>query len=168
MKEKHREAVKVFRENQGILRMSAAIRLGVPEHIIYEMFGAGILVKEERGLYRLEDMQPLGYPDFIQASLLVPKGVICLYSALFFHGLTTQIPYQVYIALPKNILRPKVNYPPLDIVWLSQKPYQTGMEEHILDGIKVKIYSREKTVADCFKFRNKVELSVALQALKDY
>jgi predicted transcriptional regulator of viral defense system len=98
----------------------------------------------------------------------VPNSVICLISALNFHNLTSQIPYRVYIALPQKTKAPRLDYPPLDIVYLSETPYAAGIEEHTLDGITVRIYSREKTVADCFKFLNKIGLDIALEALKDY
>ena len=89
-------------------------------------------------------------------------------SALNFHNLTTQIPYRVYIALPQNTKSPNLDYPPLDIVYLSSKPYFAGIDEHLIDGVLVKIYNQEKTVSDCFKFRNKIGKDVALDALKDY
>jgi len=111
---------------------------------------------------------PLSNPDFVQVALRVPDSIICLISALNFHQLTTQIPYRVYIALPQKVKPPRLEYPPLDIVYLSPKPYLAGIEEHTLDRFPVRIYSREKTVADCFKFRNKIGLDIALEALKDY
>ena len=83
----------VFRANNGILRASRAIKLGIPEYIIYEMVYSGEIIKESRGLYRLAETAPLGNPDFVQVSLLIPKGVIFLISALYFHELTTQIPH---------------------------------------------------------------------------
>jgi predicted transcriptional regulator of viral defense system len=91
-----------------------------------------------------------------------------LISALDFHQLTTQIPYKVYIAIPRESKVPRIEYPPLDIVYLSKKPYFAGIERHLLDSIPVRIYSREKTVADCFKFRKKIGLDIALEALKEY
>jgi predicted transcriptional regulator of viral defense system len=132
------------------------------------MVMAGWLVMESRGLYRLADLPPLGHPDFVQVALRAPSSVICLISALNFHNLTTQIPFKVYIALPSKTKAPRIEYPPLDIVYLLPKPYSTGLQEYILDGTRVRIYSREKTIADCFKFRNKIGLDVALEGLKDY
>ena len=94
--------------------------------------------------------------------------MICLVSALSFHELTTQIPHQVYIALPNDAEKPRLEYPPIRIFWLSQKIYTAGIENHQLDGITVKIYGIEKTIADCFKFRNKIGSDVALEALRNY
>jgi predicted transcriptional regulator of viral defense system len=94
--------------------------------------------------------------------------VICLISALYFHELTTQIPHQVYFALPRDVKTPKIGYPPIKVFHFSVEPYQAGIEEHVLDGVGVKIYSREKTIADCFKFRQRIGMDIALEALQDY
>ncbi len=98
----------------------------------------------------------------------VPAGVVCLISALAFHNLTTQIPHKVYMALPTDVKKPRIDYPPIEVIWLSEKTYSSGMEEHTIEGVKVRIYNREKTVADCFRFRNKIGQDIALEALKDY
>jgi len=161
-------AENIFRENNGILQTGKAKKLGIHEPILVQMCKEGILVKVSRGLFRLADLPPLSNPDFVQIAARVPNSVICLISALSYHQLTTQIPYKVYIALPRETKAPRIEYPPLEIVYLSKKPYYAGIEDHNLDGVPVKIYSREKTVADCFKFRNKIGLDIALEALKDY
>jgi predicted transcriptional regulator of viral defense system len=161
-------AGKIFRENNGLLRTSQAKKLGINEPILIQMCAEGLLVKESRGLYRLADLPPLSEPDLIQIASRVPQAVICLISALSYHQLTTQIPFKVYIALPQETKAPRIEYPPLDIIYLSVKPYFSGIEKHNLDGVSLQIYSREKTVADCFKFRNKIGLDIALEALKDY
>lgn len=162
------KAEKIFRNHNGILRTGQAKKLGIDQPILIQMWKEGLLIKEARGLYRLADLPPLSNPDFVQVALRVPDSIICLISALNFHQLTTQIPYRVYIALPQKVKPPRLEYPPLDIVYLSPKPYLAGIEEHTLDRVPVRIYSREKTVADCFKFRNKIGLDIALEALKDY
>ncbi len=159
---------KIFTDHHGILRASTAIELGVPKHILYEMVKSGELVREAQGIYRLSESQPLGNPDLVQISLRVPRAVVCLISALYFHELTTQIPHQVYFALPRDVKTPKIEYPPIRVFHFSQEPYQAGIVEHEVDGVKVKIYDREKTVADCFKFREKIGMDVTLEALKDY
>ncbi len=168
MNTKYSAYKKVFEKHNSLLRASEAIRLGVPEHIVYEMVQSGDLVKEARGVYRLADSEPLGNPDLVQVSLLVPKGVICLISALYFYEITTQIPHSVYVALPQNAGRPRMTYPPLEIFWVTTSLHSTGVDEHVLDGVKVKIYNREKTIADCFKFRKRIGAEIALEALKDY
>jgi predicted transcriptional regulator of viral defense system len=159
---------KIFTDHSGILRASAAIELGVPKHILYEMIKTGELVREAQGIYRLRESAPLGNPDLVQVSLRVPRAVICLISALYFHELTTQIPHQVHFALPRDVKTPKIKYPPIRVFHFSAESYQAGIVEQEVDGVKVRIYDREKTVADCFKFREKVGMDVALEALKDY
>jgi predicted transcriptional regulator of viral defense system len=161
-------AIKVFRDHKGILRAQQAIRYGIAPRTLYEMRDAGVILRESRGLYRLADTELNSNTDLIQVGLRIPKAVICLISALSFHNLTTQIPHQIYIALPVYAEKPRLEYPPLRIFWLSHKVYGTGIENHELDGIPIKIYGREKTIADCFKFRNKIGLDVALEALREY
>ena len=158
----------IFLANNGILRMSEAMKLGIPRHIIYDMLHAGELIRKSRGLYRLGQTEPLGNPDFVQVSLLIPKGVLFLISALYFHGLTTQIPHQVFVALPQSVKKSKTNYPPIKYFYLSENQYLAGIEEHTVDGVTVHIYGKEKTITDCFKFRKQIGSDVALEALKDY
>jgi predicted transcriptional regulator of viral defense system len=159
---------KIFSRHNGILRVTDAIKFGVPKHIVYEMHESGELIKEGRGLYRLADSSPLGNPDLVQVSMLIPKSIICLISALYFYEMTTQIPYNVYVALPNNMGRPRIENPPIEVCWISPSLHSVGANEHVIDGVKVRIYSREKTVADCFKFRKKIGEDVALEALKEY
>lgn len=159
---------KIFSKYKGILRASTAIELGVPKHVLYEMVKTGELVREAQGIYRLSESDPLGNPDLVNISLRVPRAVFCLISALYFHELTTQIPHQVYFALPRDVKTPKVEYPPIRVFHFSQEPYKAGVEEYVVDGVKVKIYGREKTVADCFKFREKIGMDITLEALRDY
>lgn len=162
------KAQEIFRQDQGILRTSKAKRLGINESTLKRMVEAGLLVKEARGLYRLADEPPLSNPDFVQVAIRIPAGVICLISALNFHDLTTQIPHKVYVALPRGTKRPQIDYPPLDFIWPVDRIYSAGIETHVIDGVRVRIYSKEKTIADCFKYRSKVGLSIAVEALKDY
>jgi predicted transcriptional regulator of viral defense system len=165
MEKKHK---KIFAEHYGILRASMAIELGIPKHVLYKMVDAGELIREAQGIYRLSELAPLGNPDLVQISLRVPRAVICLISALYFHELTTQIPHQVYFALPRNVKTPKIEYPPIKVFHFSEESYRSGTVEESVDGMKIKIYNREKTVADCFKFREKIGTDVALEALRDY
>jgi predicted transcriptional regulator of viral defense system len=159
---------KIFTKNNGILRASKAIELGVPKHVLYEMVKSGELIREAQGIYRLTESDPLGNPDLVNISLRVPRAVFGLISALYFHGLTTQIPHFIYFALPRDVKTPKIAYPPISVFHLSEKSYWAGIIDLELDGVKVKIYDREKTIADCFKFRQKVGTDVALEALRDY
>jgi predicted transcriptional regulator of viral defense system len=162
------EYKKIFKQHNGILRVSKAIELGVPKHVLYDMVKTGELVREAPGIYRLSETDLLGNPDLVNLSLRVPRAVFCLISALYFHELTTQIPHQVYFALPRDVKTPKIQTPPIRVFHFSPESYQAGIMEHELDGVKVKIYDREKTIADCFKFREKIGMDVALEAVKDY
>jgi len=157
----------IFKQHSGALHTSQAIRLGIAPRTLYALRDAGQVVEITRGVYRLVDAPPLSHSDLMQAALRIPKGIICLISALAFHNLTTQIPHQVYVSLPLTAEKPRLTYPPVRLFWLSPPVYSVGIEEHILDQIRVRIYSREKTIADCFKFRNKIGLDVALEALKE-
>lgn len=162
------KAIETFRNHSGLLRTQQAIEEGIAPRTLYQMREKGAIVRESRGLYRLADTEPGEYYDLVQVALRIPKGVICLISALSFHGLTTQIPHQVYVALPIDAEKPRLEYPPIRLFWLSPKTYSAGIEQHELDGIPVKIYGIEKTIADSFKFRNKIGLDLALEALRDY
>jgi predicted transcriptional regulator of viral defense system len=161
------KAIQIFQQHDGMLRTAQAIQLGIAPRTLYAMRDAGEIVQITRGVYRLADAPPLSHVDLVQVALRVPKGVICLISALSFHDLTTQIPHQVYVALPLDAEKPRLQYPPVRLFWLSQFVYTAGVEKHILDGVAVRIFSREKTIVDCFKYRNKIGLDVALEALKD-
>jgi predicted transcriptional regulator of viral defense system len=159
---------KILRNHNGFIRASDAIKLGIPEYIIYEMHQKGELIKEGRGLYRLPETLPLGNLDLVQVSMLVPKSVICLISALYFYDITTQIPHSIFIALPKNSPTPRLDYPPIEVFWMTPSIHSVGVDEHIIDGVKIKIYNLEKTITDCFKFRKRIGEDVALEALKEY
>jgi len=161
-------AIEIFTAHKGTLKTSQAIALGISPRTLYAMRDAGVIRPISRGVYQLADLDLTGNPDLISVALRIPKAVVCLISALHFYGLTTQIPHKVSIALPQSAEKPRLDFPPLDIVWLSQKSYTAGITEQQVDHVLIKIYSREKTIADCFKFRNKIGIDVALEALKDY
>jgi predicted transcriptional regulator of viral defense system len=167
-KERFKKAKNIFLQNNGILRTSQALKLGIPSGTLYAMRDTGLIVQENRGIYRLEDQPPPGNPDLVQVALLVPKAVICLISALDFHNLTTQIPHRIYITLPMEVKRPRFEYPTLDVIWRTEAPYSAGIEQHVLDGVPIHIYNREKTIADCLRYENKVGRDVLLEALKEY
>jgi len=159
---------KVFIDHNGILRSSEARNLGIHPQTLSRMLDDGRLIKEQRGLYRLSEIQPSGDPDLIHIAKLVPRGIICLISALRFHELTTQIPRAIWLAIRQDMKKPKFTHPPIEVIWLSGDAYTSGIETHEMDGIEVSIYNPEKTVADCFKFRNKIGLEIAIEALQEY
>lgn len=160
-------AIKLFQQHSGWLRTSQAIRLGIAPRTLYALRDAGRLEEVTRGVYRLPGLPVSEHADLAQVALRIPKGIICLISALAFHTMTTQIPHEVYVALPLDAEKPRLVYPPVRLFWLSRQAHAAGVEEHVLDGVTVRIYGREKTVADCFKYRNRIGLNVALEALKE-
>ena len=156
----------LLRKHKGVLRMSQALREGVGRSTLYAMRDTGELERLGRGLYRLKSMPPLSHPDFVTVAAKIPRGVICLVSALAHHDLTTQVPHEVQIALERGSARPRLQYPPLRIFWFSAAAYRAGIEKVELDGVAVQIYSPEKTVVDCFKYRNKLGMDVVLEAIR--
>jgi predicted transcriptional regulator of viral defense system len=161
-------AVAVFKEHGGILRTAKAFLAGVHPDTLYKMRDSGILEKISRGVYRLTESPTLSNPDLVAVASRVTNGVICLISALAFHDLTTQIPHEVHIALPRGAEEPRLVHPPLRTFRFTGKAFSEGVEIHELDGFRVRIYSPEKTLADCFKFRNKIGLDTAVEALRLY
>jgi predicted transcriptional regulator of viral defense system len=158
----------IFRKHGGTLRTREALAAGIHPRTLYAMRDAGLLMLLARGLYRLADMPPLSNPDLATVGKCVPQGVLCLISALAFHELTTQIPHVVHLALPRNSRTPRLNYPPIQVYRFSKEAFKAGIEVHTIESIDVRAYSAEKTLADCFKYRNKVGLEVTLDALGTY
>jgi predicted transcriptional regulator of viral defense system len=161
-------AVAVFEKHGGILRTAQALRAGIHPSTLYAMRDSGTLEVVSRGVYRLAGRAPLGNPDLVTVATRVPGGVVCLISALAFHELTTQIPHEVHVALPRGAEEPRLDHPPLTTYHFSGEAFTEGVETHILDGVRVRVYSPEKTLADCFKFRNKVGLDTAVEAVRLY
>ena len=161
-----REEKALFRAHGGVLRMSEALRLGVTRKALYAMRDAGAIERLSRGLYRLGGLPAMANPDLVTVAKRVPQGVICLVSALAYHELTTQIPHEVHVALEKGGEAPRVDYPPVRLFWFSGASFREGIETHTVDGVRVRIYSPEKTIADCFKFRNKLGMEVVLAAIR--
>ena len=166
MRQAINEALRVFEKNK-VMRSAEIFEQGIQPRTLYQMRDDGLLVQEGRGLYRLADEQIWSDPDLALVSLRIPKGVVCLISALYFHRLTTQIPHEVYMALPKDSEKPRIQYPPTRFFWISPEPFKAGIEKHILDNVDVKVYGLAKTIADCFKFRNKIGMDVALESLRE-
>ena len=152
----------------GVLRSHELESHGIPRVYLKRLVDSGQLERIGRGLYALSDADLGEKQSLAQASKRVPHGVICLLSALRFHGLTTQNPFEVWIAIDQKARRPAVSYPPLRIIQMSGKAFRSGVEDHRIAGIDVRVYCAAKTVADCFKFRNKIGTDVALEALRDY
>ena len=156
----------IFRRHGGPLRMSEAVGRGITRYMLYALKDRGVIEPVSRGIYRLVDLPPIGNPDLVTVSLRFPHAVLCLVSALAYHGITTQIPHEVSVAVPRDSRLPSLDYPPIRAHRVSKEAYGAGIETHRVDGVSVKVYNREKTLADCFKFRNKIGMDVVLEALK--
>ncbi|MFH1864251.1 MAG: type IV toxin-antitoxin system AbiEi family antitoxin domain-containing protein [Candidatus Eisenbacteria bacterium] len=162
------EARDIFLKHGGVMRTGEATAAGIHPHTFYEMRDSGVIERLSRGVYRLADIPPLGNPDLVSVAVRVPDGVICLISALAFHDITLQVPHEVHVAVTRNTRPPRIDYPPVRVFRYSDAVFSAGVEIHDLDGMKVKVFSPEKTIADCFRYRNKIGTDVAVEALRFY
>ncbi|MBD2293124.1 type IV toxin-antitoxin system AbiEi family antitoxin domain-containing protein [Anabaena sphaerica FACHB-251] len=151
----------------GVIRAKDIEAKGIHREYLKRLENQGILVRSARGVYTFVDAEITANHTLAETAKRVPNGVICLLSALSFYQITTQAPFEVWLAIPQKSRPPKDNLLPLRIVYMSGKSLEEGIEEHIIEGVPVSIYSLPKTVADCFKFRNKIGLDVALEALRE-
>jgi predicted transcriptional regulator of viral defense system len=154
-------------ETQTLLRPADLDAQGIPRITLQRLYQRGLVEKVARGLYKLAEISVSEHHSLAEAVKMVPKGVICLLSALRFHGLTTQAPHEIWMAIDRKTRLPVDKELPIRFVRFSGSALSAGIESHIIDGIPVAIYQPAKTVADCFKYRNKIGLDVALEALKD-
>lgn len=161
-------AVVLFEQHNGTLRTKQALELGIHPRTLYRLRDEGRLERVSRGVYRLASLPPLSNPDLTTVALRVPRAVVCLISALDYHELTVEIPHQVYIALPRGTRTPTIDYPPLRVFRFTGEALTAGIMEVDFEGVTVRIYDPTKTVVDCFRFRNKLRLDVALEALTNW
>ena len=161
-------AATIFENHGGILRTAQALKAGIHPKTLYAMRDSGVLERISRGVFRLSDSPPLSNPDLVTVAARVPSGVICLISALSFHEITTQIPHDVHVALPRGAEEPRLDYPPIRTYRFTGEAFTSGVDAYDLDGVSISIYSPEKTLADCFKFRNKVGLDTVVEAIRFY
>ncbi len=152
---------------KGIIRAEDVEAVGISRNNLYRMHKEGLLEKIAVGLYTLPEAPVTENSSLAEVAKRLPHSVVCLISALSYHEITTQIPHEIWLTIPRGSWRPDVEYPPLNLSYVSGPAYSFGIQEHVLNGVAVKIYSPAKTVADCFKFRNKVGLDVAIEALHE-
>jgi predicted transcriptional regulator of viral defense system len=150
-----------------ILRPRDLQTKGLPKDYLWRLHKQEKLEKVGRGMYALPGAALSEHQTVVQAALRVPHGVVCLLSALRFHDLTTQSPFEIWMAIDVKARAPKEEIIPLRIVRFSGKALTAGVETHSIEGVKVRVYNPAKTVADCFKYRNKIGLDVAIEALRD-
>ena len=146
--------------------MSEAIGHGMTRYMLYALRDRGVIEPVSRGVYRLAGLPQMSNPDLVTVSLRYPNAVICLVSALAYHHITTQIPHEVTVAVPRGSRAPSLDYPPVRAYRYAREAYEPGIETHRIDGVPVKVYSPEKTLADCFKFRNRIGMDMVIEALK--
>ena len=161
------QTVLTLAKSQPLLRARDLAEHALPTIALTRLVAAGKLERVARGVYSLPGRRLSEHRSLAEACLLVPQGVICLLSALRVHDIGTQAPFEVWMAIPQNAPTPRVDQPSLRIVRMSGPALAEGIEIRRIDGVKVPVFSAEKTVADCFKFRNKIGLDVALEALRD-
>jgi len=152
---------------KGIIRAEDVEAVGISRNYLYRMHKEGLLEKSAVGLYTLPETPVTENSSLVEIAKRMPHAVVCLISALSYHGITTQLPHEIWLAIPRGSWRPDVEYPPLNLTYVSGPAYSFGIQEHVINGVTVKIYNPAKTVADCFKFRNKVGLDVAIEALRE-
>ena len=152
----------------GVIRARDLASHKIPRVHLKRLKEKGVLEQVSRGLYTLAGASVTEHHTLAEAAKRVPHGVVCLLSALVFHKLTTQSPFEIWLAIAPSARSPRVDYPPLRIVRMTGNAREAGVEKHDIEGVPVRISSAAKTVADCFKFRNKLGLDVALEALRDY
>ena len=161
------EQVVDFVRQRGVVRSRDIERIGVSREYLRRLTMNGVVVRIGRGLYTLPNAEPSAHRSLVEAARLVPHGVVCLLSALQFHQLTTQLPREVWLAVDRRAWKPVSGGSPLRIVKFSGDALTEGVEQHRIEGTLVPIFCSAKTVADCFKYRNKIGLEVALEAVRD-
>lgn len=156
-----------YAQKHGVIRIRDARSQGIHPEYLRRLCQKGLIIKMSRGIYIPADREISPNIGLAQIAKRIPHGVICLLSALQFHDLGTQSPFEIWVAIDGKAAKPHIDYPPVRIVRFSGKSLSEGIEEHIIEGVTVRVYNKAKTIADCFKYRNKIGVDIALEALKD-
>lgn len=151
----------------GVVRAREIRKAGIHPEYLRKLCKSGLLIRTGRGLYVLADGDFTEHHSLAEACKRVPHGIICLLSALSYHEIGTQNPHQIWMAIDRSMRKPKVDYPPIRIFRFSGPSLEEGIEKKKIEGVSVRVYNPAKTVADCFKYRNKVGIDVAIEALKE-
>jgi len=162
-----RQQVISYVKNQSLVRSKEIEDQGLPRAYLYQLARDGIIENIGRGIYQWPDIELDAHTALAEVAKKIPKGVVSLLSALSFHEFTSQNPFEVWIALETKSWKPNIDYPATRIVFMSGESIKAGIDIHSINGIEVKVFNPAKTVADCFKYRNKIGLDVALEALKE-
>lgn len=152
----------------GVARARELEARGITRAQLHHLVREGLVLRPSRGVYVAAGRSLTAEHTLAQVAKRVPGSVFCLLTALRFHGLTTQSPAEVWIALPEKARRPRLDSPRLRVARFSGPALTEGIEEHRVEGVTTRVYSAAKTVADCFKYRNKIGIDVAVEALRDF
>ena len=165
---RHLQSVlETFRRHGGVLRTGQALTRGIHPAALYSLVEAAQLTRLARRLYRLADAQECSNPDLAVVASKAPDAVLCLISALSFHGITTQVPRAVYLAVSRGRYAGlRLRTPPVKIYRFDAATFDQGIETYRIDGVTVRIYGVARTLVDCFKYRNKLGLDIAIEALR--
>ena len=162
-----RQIAHALLEEHGIMRLAELRSAGVTAATVSRMARAGEVIRLARGLYQLPDAPFDTSHSLAEAAKRLPKGVVCLVSALAFHGLTDQLPKKVWMAIGKKDWAPKPDGMPIRVIRFTESLLAQSVETHVIEGVPVKVFGVAKTIADCFRHRNKVGLSVAIEGLQE-
>lgn len=153
---------------QGVLRAKDVESIGLTRVHLQRLTRAGKLERVSRGTYRLPENEGSAPPSLVHLSARVPNGVVCLLSALYLHGLTTQVPHEWWVAVPTRSRLPSSSDLPLRFVRMTSAMHEAGVEEKEVAGVRVRVHSLEKAVVDCFRWRHRLGQDVALEAIREY
>lgn len=167
MQNQQRQIIEFIKEKGGFASYSDLINAGFYKALIGDALDSGQIERLSRGVYGLTGMPDLSHPDLVTVSVIVPKGIICLISALSFHEVTDEIPHYTDVAIPARSRANKIKNIPVRYYRFSKKTWEAGIEDHNIDGHTIRVYSLAKTIADCFRFRNQIGMDVARSALKN-
>lgn len=163
----HASRLLAFVHRQGIVRTRDLDDIGVPREVLKRLTDRGELVRRSRGVYVLPQHEPTRHTDLAEVCARASNATVCLVTALDFHELTTQVPHAVWLMIERSAWKPRIEHPPIKVVYASGKSLTMGVETHKIEGVRVSITTPAKTVADCFKYRRHVGHDVAVEALKD-
>jgi predicted transcriptional regulator of viral defense system len=165
---KHKKIIKVFKMHNGYARSKDILAEGIHQRDVKSILDKGIVIKVKNGLYRLSDTLVISNQSFIDLAYAVPEGVICLLSALSYYELTTFNPSVISMAIHRKSWRPKIEYPPVEFYYFSKKQFEAGIDKIKIRDHKMNIYCIEKTICDCFRYRNKLGIDIAKEGLSEY
>ncbi len=165
-KSKRQQVIDLVR-GQSLIRPRDLKEHGLPKDYLYVLAQEGVIERIGRGLYQWPNKDLGRHHSLVEISKLAPKAVVALLSALNYHNMTTQNPHQIWLAIDRKAWRPEISYPPVRFVTMSAESLHSGVETHSIEGVSIKVFNPAKTVVDCFKYRSKVGLDVALDALRE-